>query len=269
MRWLVGVLGAVLLTVGSGGPALAGDGPTTKVVCNADGYCTTVVVNPGGGGSGGNSGRPPGGGAGSNAGGGSNAQPVSNPLSPGELDAINAACSGAQVFNSEACRAAAADPGGRGVSATPEMALTIAKAKLELDDPTMGTAPCTGAGCVGRVGVPVWLWTQEWQSKSVTATAGPHSITLTATPSKVVWTLGDGQSVTCTSAGTKYEKSMGWASSPDCGLSHGYKRMGHYTMTATMTWDVSWSGSLTGSETMTTSSSSPVRIGEIQVVVEG
>ena len=266
MRWLVGVLGAVLLIVGSGGSAIAGDGPTTKVVCDGE-VCRTVVVNPGGGGNGGSGPRPPGGGAGSNGGG--TVKPVADPLTKEEREAMAAACSGAQVFDSEACRAAAADPGGGGVSATPEMALTIAKAKLELDEPTMGTAPCTGAGCVGRVGVPVWLWTQEWQSKSVTATAGPHSITLTATPSKVVWSLGDGQSVTCTSAGTKYEKSMGWASSPDCGLSHGYKRMGHYTMTATMTWDVSWSGSLTGSETMTTSSSSPVRIGEIQVVVEG
>lgn len=263
MRWLGGVIGSVLLVIGPAGIALA-DGPTTKVVCDKSGMnCTTVVVNPGGVGGGGGAPRPPGAKDGDGT-----VKPVVDPLTKEEREALSAACRGVEVFDPAACRAAA-NPGGGGVSATPEMALTIAKAKLELDKPTMGTAPCTGQGCVGRVGVPVWLWTQEWQSKSVTATAGPHSITLTATPSKVVWSLGDGQSVTCTSAGTKYEKSMGWASSPDCGLSHGYKRMGHYTMTATMTWDVSWSGSLTGSETMTTSSSSPVRIGEIQVVVEG
>lgn len=150
----------------------------------------------------------------------------------------------------------------------PAMALEIARAKLKLPNPKMGTAPCTGEGCVGRVGVPTWFWTQAWTSTSVSATAGPHTVTITARPSKVVWSLGDGQAVTCTSAGTKYEEWRGFASSPDCGLPNGYKKMGHYTVTATMTWQVSWTGAANGSETMTTSDSAQVAIGEVQAIVE-
>lgn len=282
-RWVAVAIGAAGLMAQQMTPAVADD-PPSEVICSGA-ICEAVVTNPGGGGGspggggGGNStagGGGGGGGASNGAGGGSsNAEPVSakDTLSKEEREALTAACGGAQALDSEACRALDAPAAGGGggaprVTATPAMALEIARAKLKLPNPKMGTAPCTGEGCVGRVGVPTWFWTQAWTNTSVTATAGPHTVTITARPSKVVWSLGDGQAVTCTSAGTKYEEWRGFASSPDCGLPSGYKAMGHYTVTATMTWQVSWRGAISGSETMTTSDSAQVAIGEVQAIVE-
>lgn len=234
----------------------------------------------GGGGGGGTSpspGAPAGGGGGGSAGGGGDGstKPVAakDALSKEEREALTLTCAGGQALDPTVCQALDAPAAGGGgeaprVTATPAMALEIARAKLKLPKPTMGTAPCTGEGCIGRVGVPTWFWTQAWTSTSVSATAGPHTVTITARPSKVVWSLGDGQAVACTSAGTKYEEWRGFASSPDCGLPNGYKTMGHYTVTATMTWQVSWSGAINGSETMTTSDSAQVAIGEVQAIVE-
>lgn len=282
-RWAMGMVGAVFIGCAATTPAAA-DPPPADVICDSNGGgCTAVVTNPGGGGGGGGGGNsnpsgpkgPSGGGANGGGGGGGNAQPVSakDALSKEEREALAAACGGAQALDSDACRALDAPAAGGGggaprVTATPAMALEIARAKLKLPNPKMGTAPCTGEGCVGRVGVPTWFWTQAWTSTSVSATAGPHTVTITAQPSKVVWSLGDGQAVTCTSAGTKYEEWRGFTSSPDCGLPNGYKTMGHYTVTATMTWQVSWSGAIDGSETMTTSDSAQVAIGEVQAIVE-
>lgn len=87
-----------------------------------------------------------------------------------------------------------------------------------------------------------------------------------AKPSKVVWSLGDGQSVTCTSAGTAYSSSTGWASSPDCGLPNGYTKAGNYTPTARITYDVAFGGDATGSTTVTLTSRMDVVVGEYQAV---
>lgn len=283
-RWVAVAIGAAALMTQQMTPAVADD-PPSEVICSGA-ICEAVVTNPNGGGSagggagggGGNSnagGGGGGGGASNGAGGGSDAKPVSakDALSKEEREALAVTCAGGQALDPTVCQALDAPAAGGGggaprVTATPAMALEIARAKLKLPNPKMGTAPCTGEGCVGRVGVPTWFWTQAWTSTSVSATAGPHTVTITARPSKVVWSLGDGQAVTCTSAGTKYEEWRGFASSPDCGLPNGYKKMGHYTVTATMTWQVSWTGAANGSETMTTSDSAQVAIGEVQAIVE-
>lgn len=153
---------------------------------------------------------------------------------------------------------------------TIEEVIEQAKAKIKLPKPTIGSAPCTGAGCKGTVGVPTWFWLDgsEWQEQSDSASAGGHSVTVTAKPSKVVWSLGDGQSVTCTGPGTKYVESMGWASSPDCGLPAGYKKAGSYTVTADLTYDVTVSGDANETESVTMSSSEDITVREIQVVIK-
>lgn len=139
-----------------------------------------------------------------------------------------------------------------------------ALSQLVLPKPEIGSAPCHEAGCRGSVGVPVWLWTGAWQPQTATATAGPFTVTATATPVSVTWDLGDGQRITCRTPGTPYDTSLGWRDSPDCGSR--YEKVGDYALTATMTYDVRWTGADTGAQTMTTSSSVPVHIGEIQVV---
>lgn len=143
-------------------------------------------------------------------------------------------------------------------------------AQLDLPAPEIGSAPCSGPGCMGAVGLPVWLWTQPWQTYSDTAAVRVYEVTLTATPAYVDWTLGDGTVLRC-GEGTPYLVSYGIVESPTCG--HIYERTSAdlpgqaYTLTGRFTWDVSWSGVVSGSTTTTTEQSVPVRIGEYQTVI--
>lgn len=144
-------------------------------------------------------------------------------------------------------------------------------AELNLPDPEIGSAPCSGSGCMGAVGLPVWLWTQPWQTYTDTAVIRIYEITLTATPIQVDWSMGDGSVVTCTNAGTPYLVGYGVTDSPTCGYK--YMRTSDnqpglaYTLGATMTYQVTWSGVVSGQTTTTTTQNTPVRIGEIQTVI--
>lgn len=167
----------------------------------------------------------------------------------------------------------AIEPAGTGTTTTTttttvsvEEVVQRAKDKLVFAQPEIGSAPCTDVGCQGTVGVPVWLWTQDVPTQSATASVGGTSITVTDEVTHVTWDLGDGTTITCTSPGTPYDTSMGWASSPDCGVPGGYTQAGHYTVTATMHHDITWSGDASGSETATTSASTDVTIGEYQAI---
>ncbi|CAM3969179.1 hypothetical protein JAAN108728_04990 [Janibacter anophelis] len=169
-------------------------------------------------------------------------------------------------------QAAVPDAPGRTVTTTTVTVHEVveqAKAKIKLPKPKIGSAPCTDVGCKGTVGVPTWFWLDddEWRTRTDSASAGGTSVTVTAKPSKVVWSLGDGQSVTCTGPGTEYVESMGWATSPDCGIATGYKEAGTYTITAELTYEVTVSGDATETETLTRSSSQDVTVGELQSVV--
>lgn len=139
-----------------------------------------------------------------------------------------------------------------------------AKNKIDFDDPDIGSAPCSDANCQGAVGVPVWLWTQDLPTQTASATAGGRSVRVKDEVTKVTWDLGDGTSVTCNGSGTSYDASMGWKTSPDCGVPGGYKKAGTYTVTATFHHRITWSGDASGSETAETTSSETVRIGEYQ-----
>ena len=187
---------------------------------------------------------------------------------------VNTLCATAQATGRTLpaeCRPAAAVPAQKAAKAapappifTPADATKRALSQLTLARPDIGSAPCHEPGCRGSVGIPVWLWTTPWRSQSATATAGPFTVTASATPTAVTWDLGDGQRFTCHTPGTPYDVSLGWRDSPDCGSR--YSRVGTYAITATMTYSVTWTGADTGTQTMTTSSSVPVYIGDIQVV---
>ena len=72
------------------------------------------------------------------------------------------------------------------------------------------------------------------------------TVTLTAKVDHVIWSLGDGTTVTCTGAGTPYQDSFGAAPSPTCG--HMYRKPstalpgGGYPVSATAVWEVDWTG---------------------------
>ena len=120
------------------------------------------------------------------------------------------------------------------------------------------------------VRLPSWVWLDRssWGPRTATASVPGMSVTATATPTKVVFTTGDGTSFTCAGPGTPWKRGMNPAAeSPSCG--HIYTRAGAFTLSATVTWAITWAG---GGETgtapaLTTTSSLGVRVTESQALV--
>lgn len=146
---------------------------------------------------------------------------------------------------------------------------TLASNPPESSDPSV----------MGLVGYPVWLWISD-PSESTTgpitreATSGSVTVSATATLASIVWDMGDGTSVTCNGGGTAYVAADGSSESPTCG--HIYQQTSadqpgqEYPVTATATWDITWSGGgQSGSQTVTFSDSTKLRIGEAQVLLTG
>ncbi|MDN5766084.1 MAG: hypothetical protein L0H96_09500 [Humibacillus sp.] len=99
------------------------------------------------------------------------------------------------------------------------------------------------------------------------------SVTVTAVATGVTWDMGDGQTVTCDGPGTKYDTAeYGWADSPDCGYKYTQTSTdqpgGRYPLTATATWAIIFSGDFAGTDTVATTSTTNVAIGEYQAIVK-
>ncbi len=91
---------------------------------------------------------------------------------------------------------------------------------------------------------PTWLWLggSSWASQTATASVPGLSVTAVARPKRLVFSPGDGaKSVRCVGRGTPWVAGMDPdKKSPTCG--HTYARVGSFTITATVTWQISWSG---------------------------
>jgi hypothetical protein len=151
-----------------------------------------------------------------------------------------------------------------------------ALAKIRLDPADIHTAPST-TGVGGLVGLPVWMWTPRtahtWGPLSDQASAGPLTVFITATAARVVWNMGDGHTVTCTTPGTRYAARYGGGNSPDCGYTYTKssrgESAGNYTITATTTWHVAWhGGGQSGVITVVRVAAVNIQINEAQVVVK-
>ena len=147
-----------------------------------------------------------------------------------------------------------------------------AYSQIRLNKPAIGSAPCTAAGCMGAVGVPVWLWTQPWAPQAATAAVGGVAVTVNAKISNVTWSMGDGHTVVCNGAGTAFNEAMGFRDSPDCGYRYSQPSRnqpgGKYPVTATATWTVQWTGAFNAATTVTTASTVQVAIGEYQSLIQ-
>lgn len=75
-----------------------------------------------------------------------------------------------------------------------------ALSRLNLPSPVIRVNP-TGQQLVH---LPTWLWlgADSWRARSASAQVPGVAVTATATPQQVVWSMGDGMTVTCTGPGT-------------------------------------------------------------------
>jgi hypothetical protein len=116
-----------------------------------------------------------------------------------------------------------------------------AVSQLSLPVPAIRVNPAPPAAQLAFL--PTWLWLDRssWGSRSATASVPGLSITATAKPARLVFTTGDGSTVTCHGAGTVWTSARNPSTaSPDCG--HTYTTPGSATLTATVTWQISWAG---------------------------
>ncbi|MEU7031467.1 ATP/GTP-binding protein [Streptomyces sp. NPDC046275] len=163
-------------------------------------------------------------------------------------------------------------PGGPAAPAIdPEVLAQRAVDQMVLRGPQIGITPKPGG--MGLVGMPVYLWTQTgpetYGPNVASASAGGITVTATAKVARIVWQMGDGKTVTCTTPGTPYQASFGARPSPDCGYRYTKaSTAGSYHVVATSTWAIDWQASSGqgGQLTQTRQSSVDIRVGELQAV---
>jgi hypothetical protein len=110
--------------------------------------------------------------------------------------------------------------------------------------PNPSTSPPADADQL--VGFPTWLWIDPaaFQTFDARATLAGITVTVTAEPMAVMWTMGDGATVTCDGPGTPWNPDGGDGQTTDC--SHVYQHVsadqadGRYPVSATVTWAVTW-----------------------------
>ncbi|MFF4317089.1 ATP/GTP-binding protein [Streptomyces sp. NPDC001507] len=156
----------------------------------------------------------------------------------------------------------------------PEQLAREAVDRMLLTGPAIASPKPTGRYVVG---MPMWMWVTQspttYGPNSASATLAGVTVTATAKVSKIDWTMGDGNTVTCQGPGTPYAASYGKQTSPTCG--HMYATASaaspgaKYAVTATATWSVNWQvtgGGETGQFTEVRQTQEQVAVGEVQVV---
>ncbi|MWA07697.1 ATP/GTP-binding protein [Streptomyces sp. BA2] len=161
------------------------------------------------------------------------------------------------------------------IDVDPEQLAREAVDKMLLTGPKIASPRAAGKYTVG---VPMWMWVEPspttFGPNSASATLAGVTVSATAKVSSIRWSMGDGKSVTCQGAGTKYKASYGMAKSPDCG--HFYRTSskeqagGKFKGTATATWAVDWQvtggGGEQGAFTEVRESDFEVSVGEMRVL---
>lgn len=176
-------------------------------------------------------------------------------------------------FACSATGSASSSFGGPAVAVSPEDVAAVARSRLRLPSPVLAASPRG----VQLVRLPTWLWLSDgWNPSAATASVPGVSVTATAAPVSVTWSMGDGSTVICSGAGTPYTAGRDpKAASPDCG--HVYRRSSAsetgqvFPVAATVRWTVSWSGAGQAGTfpDMTTTGNATFRVAEAQALNNG
>jgi hypothetical protein len=160
---------------------------------------------------------------------------------------------------------------------TPEQAARAVVSRMTLRAADIGIVPEDRPGSIGAVGAPVYMWTTPGPTtfgpQVLTGSAGGVTITASARVERIVWSMGDGSTVTCRTPGTPYEDRYGFRDSPDCGHRYTKTSAGRpgnaYPIIATSYWVVDWTGpgGSSGQITLDLTSTTSIVVGELQAVV--
>ncbi|HEY8524612.1 MAG TPA: hypothetical protein VIL48_06600, partial [Acidimicrobiales bacterium] len=166
------------------------------------------------------------------------------------------------------------DPADPTAGPSPETLARQAYDQVPLVVPQPRTAP--PADVEQLVGFPIWLWVEPavWRTFTAEATIPGLSVTVTATPRRLVWDMGDGTRFACAGPGTPWDPAGGAGQTTDC--SHTYQFVsagepgGRYRASVTATWAVSWRASTGEAGTLADASRTAtfgLTVGERQAIV--
>lgn len=158
----------------------------------------------------------------------------------------------------------------------------IAASHMRLPSPTIESWPSTAKSWVN---FPTWVHVSNWGPTSTSASAGPVTSTVTATPTGVVLSAPDSTdagetyqpiTTTCAGPGQVYDESAPYESQhSSCTLkwawpSANYNTSGDYPMTVAVTYQVSWIavGAPGGGPLPSVSAPAtiPIHVGEIEAI---
>jgi len=157
-------------------------------------------------------------------------------------------------------------------SADPAALALEARRSVPIPGPPINTSPEADRGLYTRMRTWLWLDPSWWRGYTATAQAGGVSTTVSATPTRAIWTMGDGGQTVCQGPGVVWHQGM---SDDQTYCSYVYTNSsdgqpgGTYTMTVTVEFAVTWTSNVGGGGALagiTRSTSRVVKVGEIQAI---
>lgn len=125
--------------------------------------------------------------------------------------------------------------------------------------------------------VRTWLWVDSswWRTYSATANAGRVSSTVTATPTRAEWRMGDGGGTTCNGPGVEWRRGMR-DDATYCSYTYRHssaqQKGGKYTLSVTVWFEVTWTSNTGDSGALpaiSRTASRQVEVGEVQALETG
>lgn len=142
-----------------------------------------------------------------------------------------------------------------------------------LPDPRIGMSPKESIPQLVNLVTFLWVDGGAWAPQGASATAGPVTSTVTATPRRVVWSMGNGDEVVCEGPGSPYVATLSDEDQPNT-CRYTYRRSSAsmpddtFVVTAKVEWSVTWTavGAPGGGNlgVVSRSSSTRVRVAEVQ-----
>lgn len=155
-----------------------------------------------------------------------------------------------------------ADPGDLAVMARSRLPLPLPAARMNPEgDQT--------------VNLPTWLWVDNWQTQTRSATAGGVTSVVVATPVEQRWTFGSpSEKRICTDAGTPYDMLRPASEqSTTCSYTFRHSSAGQpenaYRVTVTLVWHVTWTSNIGASGDLgfvSRTATIPTRVAEHQAL---
>ena len=168
-----------------------------------------------------------------------------------------------------------------GAAVSAQIAALDAVARMRLRAPEIGmTGGDPQLDQTQYVGMFAWMWAAD-PGESTTGpitrsgSDGPLTVTATAVLDRTVWSMGNGDVVTCSgpnAAGTPMEDRFAGQPSPTCGYVYERTSIGmpreEFTVTVTAYWTVTWAGGgQSGTIPIQVSRSTQKKVAEIQAII--